>query len=109
MTDNGSEFTAYTGQKTKKSHVFETVLKIFEIKRRCSLPYLLQTNGKIERFWKILLYEECLRLQTISPSKEDFIAELNGSMYRYNYQRRHGALDYITPLDKLKSFTEIMK
>lgn len=108
MTDNGSEFTAYTSQKAKKSHFFETMLNIFGIKHRYTLPYRPQANGKIERFWKIL-YEECIRLQTISLSKEDFIAELNGYMYRYNYQRRHGGLGYITPLDKLNSVTEIMK
>ena len=108
MTDNGSEFTAYTSQKAKKTHFFETMLDIFEIKHRYTLPYRPQANGKIERFWKIL-YDECTRLQTITLSKEDFIAELNGFMYRYNYLRKHGGLGYITPLDKLKSVTEIMK
>lgn len=108
MTDNGSEFTAYTSERAKKTHFFETMLEIFEIKHRYTPPYRPQANGKIERFWKIL-YDECIRLQTITLSKEDFIAELNGFMYRYNYLRRHGGLDYITPLDKLKSVTEIMK
>ena len=37
------------------------------------------------------------------------MAELNGFMYRYNYLRKHRGLGYITPLDKLKSVTEIMK
>lgn len=108
MTDNGSEFTAYTSERAKKTHFFETMLKIFDIKHRYTQPYRPQANGKIERFWKIL-YNECIKLQTISLSKEDFIAELNGFMYRYNYLRRHGGLSYITPLDKLKSVTEIMK
>jgi transposase InsO family protein len=108
MTDNGSEFTAYTSSRAKKTHFFETMLNILEIKHRYTLPYRPQANGKIERFWKIL-YDECIRLQTVSLFKEDFIAELNGFMYRYNYLRRHGGLDYITPLDKLKSVTEIMK
>lgn len=108
MTDNGSEFTAYTSERAKKTHFFETMLKIFDIRHRYTQPYRPQANGKIERFWKIL-YNECIKLQTISLSKEDFIAELNGFMYRYNYLRRHGGLSYITPLDKLKSVTEIMK
>ncbi len=75
---------------------------IVKIQRR------LPANGKIERFWKIL-YDECTRLQTITLSKEDFIAELNGFMYRYNYLRKYGGLNYLTPLNKLKSVTEIMK
>jgi transposase InsO family protein len=55
----------------------------------------------MKRFWKIL-YNEYIRVQTISLSKNDFIAELNGFMYRYNYQKRHSALGYQTPLDKFK-------
>lgn len=108
MTDNGSEFTAYTSSRAKKTHFFETMLGIFDIRHRYTLPYRPQPNGKIERFWRILS-DECIRLQTKSLSKEDFVAELEGFMYRYNYQRRHGGLGYITPLDKLKSVTEIMR
>jgi transposase InsO family protein len=48
MTDNGSEFTAYTSQKAKKTHFFETMLDIFEIKHRYTLPYRPQANGKID-------------------------------------------------------------
>jgi transposase InsO family protein len=61
----------------------------------------------MKRFWKIL-YDECIRVQTISLSKNDFIAELNGFMYRYNYQRRHSALSYQTPLDKLKQVAKLL-
>jgi transposase InsO family protein len=108
MTDNGSEFTAYTSQKAKKTHFFETMLKIFDIRHKYTLPYRPQTNGKIERFWKTF-YNECARVQILSLSKNDFIAEVHGFMYRYNYQRRHMALKHQTPFDKLKFVTEIMK
>jgi len=101
LTDNGSEFTAYTSRKAKNLHFFETMLKIVDIKHCYTRPYRPQTNGKIERFWRIL-YDECIRLQTKSQTEKEFIAELNGFMYRYNYQRRHSALKYQTPLDKLK-------
>jgi len=108
MTDNGYEFTAYTSQKTnKQTHFFETMLKIFDIKHIYTKPYKPQSNGKIERFWKIL-YNECVKVQTISISKSDFIAELNGFMYRYNYQRRHSALNYQTPFDKLKQVIKLL-
>lgn len=108
LTDNGVEFTTFTSQKAKDTHFFETMLKIVDVKHRYTRPYRPQTNGKIERFWKIL-YDECVRLQIKSQTEEEFIAELNGFMYRYNYQRRHSALKYQTPLDKLKFVTEIMK
>ena len=108
LTDNGSEFTAYSSRHNKDDHFFETMLKIIDIKHRYTKPYRPQTNGKIERFWKII-YNECIRLQTKSQTEKEFIAEVNGYMYRYNYQRRHSALKYQTPLDKLKFVTEIMK
>jgi transposase InsO family protein len=108
LSDNGVEFTAYTSQKAKDTHFFETMLNICGIKHRYIRPYRPQTNGKIERFWRIL-NDECLSFQEKSQTKEEFVAELNGFMYRYNYQRRHGGLHYQTPLDKLNFVTEIMK
>ena len=101
MTDNGVEFTAYTSQKAKDSHFFESSLAMFGVKHSYTRPYRPQTNGKIERFWKIL-YNECILCQRTTLTKEQLQAELDGFMYRYNYLRRHGGLDYQTPLDKLK-------
>mgnify|MGYP001600528228 FL=1 len=108
LSDNGSEFTSFTSRRYRKDHFFETMISMFNIKHKYTRPYRPQTNGKIERFWKILK-QECIRLLPRSVSKEELIAELEGFMYRYNYQRRHGGLDYKTPLDKLKFVTEIMK
>jgi transposase InsO family protein len=108
LTDNGSEFTAYTSRHARDTHFFETMLKIVDIKHRYTKPYRPQTNGKIKRFWKIL-NNECIRWQIKSQTEKEFIAELNGYMYRYNHQRRHSALKYQTPLDKLKFVTEIVK
>ena len=95
MTDNGSEFTSYTSQKAKETHFFETMLKIFNVKHYRTRPYRPQTNGKIERFWKIL-NQECILCQRTTLSKKELIAEPDGFMYRYNYRRRHGALNYYT-------------
>jgi transposase InsO family protein len=91
MTDNGVEFTAFTSQKAKETHFFETTLKMFNIKHIFTRPYRPQTNGKIERFWRIL-YDECILCQHKTLTKDELQAELNGFMYRYNYQRRHSAL-----------------
>jgi transposase InsO family protein len=35
--------------------------------------------------------------------------ELNSFLYRYNYERRHGGLNYTTPLDRLRRVTELLK
>jgi transposase InsO family protein len=107
MTDNGVEFTAFTSQKAKETHFFETTLKMFNIKHIYTRPYRPQTNGKIERFWRIL-YNECILCQHKTLTKDELQAELNGFMYRYNYQRRHSALKYITPLDKLKNIADLL-
>lgn len=107
MTDNGVEFTAYTSQKAKETHFFETMLKMFNIKHRYTRPYRPQTNGKIERFWRIL-NEECILCQDKTLTKDELLAEINGFMYRYNYQRRHSSLKYITPLDKLKFIVDLL-
>jgi transposase InsO family protein len=107
MTDNGSEFTAFTSRKAKETHFFETTLKMFNIRHIYTRPYRPQTNGKIERFWRIL-YDECILCQHKTLTKDELLAELNGFMYRYNYQRRHSALKYIIPLDKLKNIVDLL-
>jgi transposase InsO family protein len=107
MTDNGQEFTAFTSQKAKDKHFFESMLNIFGVKHLYTKPYKPQTNGKIERFWRIL-HNECLLAINNTLSFDEFEAELNGFLYRYNYQRRHSALNYNTPLDKLKTIANLL-
>jgi transposase InsO family protein len=103
MTDNGSEFTAFTSQKAQRTHFFETMLDITGIRHIRTHPYHPQTNGKVERFWKILRYE-CIANLDPGQTMNTVANEVEGYLYRYNYQRRHGALGYITPFDRLSSF-----
>jgi transposase InsO family protein len=107
MTDNGAEFTAYTSQKAKETHFFETMLSIINVKHLYTRPYQPQVNGKIERFWRIF-YNECVLCQTKTLTKEELLEELEGFMWRYNYERRHSALNYETPLDKLKKIADLL-
>lgn len=107
MTDNGSEFTAFTSRKAKEIHFFETTLNMFNIKHIYTKPYRPQTNGKIERFWRIF-YDECILCQNKTLTKDELIAEIEGFMYRYNYQRRHTSLKHITPLDKLRNIANLL-
>lgn len=108
MSDNGPEFTSYTSQKAKGTHFFETMLNITGIKHTYTRPYRPQTNGKIERFWK-MLWQECIRLEKQTRTREEFVAALTGYMWMYNYERRNGGIKYQTPLQKLIHVTEIMK
>lgn len=108
LTDNGTEFTTPGNTQYRDQHIFEIMLDIFSIKHKYTKPRRPQTNGKIERFWRIF-NEECLRLIQLPIDVQEFIAHLNGFIYRYNYQRIHSGLKYITPLDKLISVTELLK
>jgi len=108
MTDNGIEFTAFTSQKAKKTHFFETMLSIVGVDHTYTRPYHPQSNGKIERFWKILS-QECIVHLNFGQTLDTLSSELNDFLYRYNYQRRHGSLNYLTPLDRLRSVTELLK
>lgn len=108
MTDNGVEFTAFTSQKAKKTHFFETMLSIVGIQHQYTRPYHPQTNGKVERFWKIV-NRECIFHAKLGQTPATLSDELNSFLYRYNYQRRHGSLNYTTPLDRLRLVTETLK
>jgi transposase InsO family protein len=107
MTDNGSEFTAFTSHKAKETHFFETTLRMFNIRHIYTKPYRPQTNGKIERFWRIF-YNECILCQSKTLTKDALLAEIDGFMYRYNYQRRHSSLKFLTPLEKLKKIADLL-
>ena len=106
MSDNGSEFSARS-ETGKNKHVFESMLSIFQVHHVYTRPYHPQTNGKIERFWRIL-QDECLVMQKKTLTKKGLEQELENFLYRYNYLRRHGALDYTTPLDKLKKIADLL-
>jgi len=108
MTDNGAELTAYTSQKAKRTHFFETMLNIVGIDHTYTRPYHPQSNGKIERFWRIV-NQECLFHLNFGQTLDTFSSELDGFLYRYNYLRRHGSLNYFTPLDRLRVVTELLK
>jgi len=108
MTDNGSEFCSSSKDRNKKmQHAFETTLAVFDVKHTRTRPYRPQTNGKIERFWRIL-QDECLAKQEKTLTKNELIDEIKKFMYYYNYQRRHGSLDFKPPLNKLQKIADLL-
>ena len=62
-------------------------------------PYYPQSNGKIER-WHRILKEDCLRPGT-PLTLEDARRIVGKFVEHYNTVRLHSALGYITPKDKL--------
>lgn len=108
MTDNGAEFSSSAKDKVKRmQHAFETTLSVFEVKHTRTQPYRPQTNGKIERFWRIL-QDECLAKQDKTLTKNELMDEVSKFMYYYNYQRRHGSLEFKPPLHKLQKIANLL-
>jgi hypothetical protein len=101
---NPAKVKAIASARIKTDKIDANVL--CDLLRANLLPEAYFASPKV-RFW--ILNNECIRWQIKSQTEKEFIAELNGYMYRYNYQRRHSALKYQTPLDKLKFVTEIVK
>lgn len=109
MSDNGPEYTSVHGHRrpeARKKHVFEIMLSYEGIKHVYTKPYMPQTNGKIERFWKILREDFLPGLKGLST--KEFQDKLKQFMYYYNYQRPHGGIKYMTPFQKLKFVTETL-
>lgn len=108
MTDNGPEFCSSSKDQIKRmQHAFETTLAVFNVKHIRIQPYHPETNGKIERFWRIL-QDECLAKQSKTLTKSELIQEIQKFMYYYNYQRRHGSLEFKSPLDKLQKIADLL-
>lgn len=97
LTDNGSEFAGSN---------FKFVINLLEIEHLKTKPYHPQTNGKVEAFWKILF--RWFLTPNYFSNRSRFVMELGNFLYWYNNERRHGGLDYRTPLDKLVSVTELV-
>ena len=67
-------------------------------------PYYPQSNGKVER-WHQSLKRECIRPKT-PLTLEEARRVVGGYVYRYNTERLHSAIGYITPWDKLRGYSE---
>jgi transposase InsO family protein len=86
MTDNGKVFL---------SHAFQGVLSSFGVKHILTPPFTPQWNGKAERFIQSLL-RECAYAVSYRDSYERNLALVAWNRY-YNQDRRHAALNYLTP------------
>lgn len=97
MSDNGLEFTTHH-KLSRPKHSFEIMLSNLKIKHSYTKIRRPQTNGKIERFWRI--YEEqFFRLHSFSSNK-DFNISFQDWMIFYNTKRKHWGINYMTPFQK---------
>lgn len=108
MSDNGSEYTpsGVRYSPKKHDHPFEIMLEYLDIRHIYIKPYTPKTNGKIERFWRILREEFIAGLRHLTLN--EFNENLKQFMYYYNYQRPHGGIKNKTPFQKLELVTETL-
>jgi transposase InsO family protein len=91
ISDNGPQFIARD---------FKEFIRICGMTHARTSPYYPQSNGKIER-WHRLLKEECIRPGT-PLSVEDARRIVGQFVAHYNTVRLHSAIGYVTPQDKLE-------
>jgi transposase InsO family protein len=90
LTDNGACY---------RSRAWAGALAANRVEHTRTRPYRPQTNGKVERFHRILLEEWAyIRAWTSEAQRH---AAYRGFMHFYNHHRSHGALNWATPIDTL--------
>jgi transposase InsO family protein len=91
ISDNGPQFIARD---------FKEFIRLCGMTHARTSPYYPQSNGKIER-WHRILKEECIRPGT-PLTLEDARRIVGRFVAHYNTVRLHSAIGYITPKDKLE-------
>ncbi|MFZ0015127.1 MAG: IS481 family transposase [Acidimicrobiia bacterium] len=90
LTDNGSCY---------RSRAWRAALTDTDVTHKRTRPYRPQTNGKVERFHRILLEEWAYIRDWTSDVQRQ--AAYDGFIHFYNHHRSHGALDWATPIETL--------
>jgi transposase InsO family protein len=89
ISDNGPQFVA---------REFKEYIRISGMTHVRTSPYYPQSNGKVER-WHRTIKGDCIRRRT-PLSLEDARRIVEEFVREYNTKRLHGAIGYVTPLDK---------
>jgi transposase InsO family protein len=90
LTDNGSCY---------RSRVWAAVCERTSVTHKRTRPYRPQTNGKVERFHRILL-EEWAYIRDWTSETERVVG-YDRFMHFYNQHRSHGALGWLSPMATL--------
>lgn len=97
LTDNGKEFTTHI-HPARPYHSFEKEMARLGIIHKYTRIFRPQTNGKVERWWRIF-EEQFFRLHQFRDWK-DFDGKFRDWMAHYNYVRPHGGIKGMTPWGK---------
>ena len=98
ISDNGPQFIARD---------FKEFIRLSGMTHVRTSPYYPQSNGKLERYHKTIK-GDCIRVKT-PLSLEDARRCVADFVRRYNTERLHSAIGYITPLDKLEGRAEAIQ
>ena len=90
MTDNGSAY---------RSNLFGALLRDQSITHKRTRPYRPQTNGKVERFNRILAEEWAYARPYRSETER--VAAYPAFLHTYNHHRGHTALKGASPADRV--------
>lgn len=98
ISDNGSQFIAKD---------FKDFVRINGMTHVKTSPYYPQSNGKLERYHKTIK-GTCIRVKTplTLDDARRIVAEF---VARYNHERLHSAIGYVTPNDKLQGRAEAIQ
>ncbi len=91
ISDNGKQFIAKD---------FKEFIRKAEFSHVRTSVYYPQSNGKLERFHGTIK-SEAIRRQSYTDIS-DAKRQIKDYIYRYNHERLHSALFYLTPNDFLK-------
>jgi transposase InsO family protein len=103
LSDNGLEFTTHH-KESRHLHSFEIALQKLRIIHKYTRVRRPQTNGKIERFWKII-NDNFFSKHTFTSNK-DFNMKFKDWLVFYNLKRPHGGIKKLTPMQKLEKLLE---
>jgi len=98
ISDNGPQFIARD---------FKEFIRLSGMTHVRTSPYYPQSNGKLERYHKTIK-GDCIRVKT-PLSLEEAQSSVAEFVRRYNTERLHSAVGYITPLDKLEGRAEMIQ
>ena len=98
ISDNGPQFIARD---------FKEFIRLSGMTHVKTSPYYPQSNGKLERYHKTIK-GDCIRVKT-PLSLADAKRSVADFVRRYNTERLHSAIGYITPADKLEGRAEAIQ
>ncbi|PIQ41903.1 hypothetical protein COW06_01495 [Candidatus Gracilibacteria bacterium CG12_big_fil_rev_8_21_14_0_65_38_15] len=104
LSDNGLEFTTYH-KESRHLHSFEVMLQKLNIIHKYTRVRRPQTNGKIERFWRLI--NDNFFYKHSFTSHKDFNMRFMDWLTFYNCKRPHGGIKYMTPMEKFEKLLEL--